>query len=498
MSVADVRSYAWAGALLVAVCGWAGRSQACVGYEQLVPLGPVPAEKQCSTCHSSPSGGDRNAFGVDWCKSCLGLTADACAANAVNPMLCNEGVRTAWSGTSCEAALGNVDSDGDGFTNDEEFQIGSSPGDASTGDDECALNPCDPKATRCTDPNLLVRGDVQCTCPKGYQGDGLKQGSGCKDINECTSGTDDCTDPNSQCMNTDGSFNCPCNAGYLGSGHSNAGCTMQNFCDGDPCSPLTTCFPTLGSFFCRACSANFAGNESECTACPPGYTGDGVGPNGCTDVDECAVANDCAPGVACDNRTGGRTCEACPSGYTGTAVGPDGCTTDVCAACSPYASCDPQRTPPCACNPGYTDTAGTSGGISCTDVDECEASAKCPSNTTCRNLPGGYQCACNPGYSPQGDECVATTCASWGQDCGSAGHCDDSKGAPQCVCNDGSSGTFPACVAEKSLQLTLTAAPGSPPQVSEASASGCAFASAGRQRAPFWLSAGLLFGLAAR
>ena len=44
------------------------------------------------------------------------------------------------------------------------------------------------------------------------------QGSNqCADIDECTDGTDNCHD-DAQCTNTDGSFTCMCNSGYMGDG----------------------------------------------------------------------------------------------------------------------------------------------------------------------------------------------------------------------------------------------------------------------------------------
>ena len=48
--------------------------------------------------------------------------------------------------------------------------------------DECSQNLCDEKAT-CT--NSV--GSFECQCSDGYQGDGTKSGTGCIDINECTS-----------------------------------------------------------------------------------------------------------------------------------------------------------------------------------------------------------------------------------------------------------------------------------------------------------------------
>jgi hypothetical protein len=60
----------------------------------------------CATCHINPNGGgERNPFGRDYEK--LGLKA----------------------GDKYTEDLGKLDSDGDGFTNDEEFAAGTHPGD---------------------------------------------------------------------------------------------------------------------------------------------------------------------------------------------------------------------------------------------------------------------------------------------------------------------------------------------------------------------------------
>ncbi len=61
----------------------------------------------CGTCHvKSKGGGERNPFGKDYEK--VGLKA----------------------GDKYTDALGQLDSDGDGFTNDQEFAAGTHPGDA--------------------------------------------------------------------------------------------------------------------------------------------------------------------------------------------------------------------------------------------------------------------------------------------------------------------------------------------------------------------------------
>ncbi len=69
----------------------------------------------CGTCHINPGGGGaRNLFGRDW---------EAIALPA---------------GDRYIPAIANRDSDGDGFTNDEEFDAGTHPGDPES-------KPPDPK-----------------------------------------------------------------------------------------------------------------------------------------------------------------------------------------------------------------------------------------------------------------------------------------------------------------------------------------------------------------
>ena len=63
----------------------------------------------CATCHINPrGGGDRNTFGKDYQKA--GIPA----------------------GDKYTPALGKMDSDGDGFTNDQEFSGGTNPGDPAS------------------------------------------------------------------------------------------------------------------------------------------------------------------------------------------------------------------------------------------------------------------------------------------------------------------------------------------------------------------------------
>ena len=63
----------------------------------------------CATCHVNPRGGGaRNPFGKDYQKIAIP------------------------AGDKYTPALGELDSDGDGFTNDQEFSAGTNPGDPAS------------------------------------------------------------------------------------------------------------------------------------------------------------------------------------------------------------------------------------------------------------------------------------------------------------------------------------------------------------------------------
>ncbi|KAI8500092.1 hypothetical protein Bbelb_224090 [Branchiostoma belcheri] len=86
-------------------------------------------------------------------------------------------------------------------------------------------------------------------------------GRGLFDIDECTTGTDNCDD-DATCTNTDSGFTCACNAGYSGDGVT---CIDINECTTgtDNCHDDATCANTVGSFIC-SCNDGYAGDGVSC------------------------------------------------------------------------------------------------------------------------------------------------------------------------------------------------------------------------------------------
>ncbi|XP_026463101.1 cartilage oligomeric matrix protein-like [Ctenocephalides felis] len=137
--------------------------------------------------------------------------------------------------------------------------------------DECDLaEPCDP-LTRCYNLSPGYRCDA---CPAGYRG-GAVEGVGieyarrnrqrCEDIDECQDGRNGGCVPNSECINTEGSFRCGhCMRGYHGD--QNIGCHKRDgVCpDGTVCDENAECRHIGGGRYRCKCKVAFAGNGFSC------------------------------------------------------------------------------------------------------------------------------------------------------------------------------------------------------------------------------------------
>ena len=162
-----------------------------------------------------------------------------------------------------------------------------------------------------------------CICKNGYKLGGID----CQDIDECS--TNEYTCPtNSECSNTDGSYECECRIGYVK--NESEECDDIDECFFDPCHSDATCVNLDGTFTCH-CNDFFVGNGLFCD-----------------DLDECETQNhSCHSNAACINRQNGYDCK-CSTGYTG-------------------------------------------DGYACQDVDECETGDyDCETNSVCVNSIGSY------------------------------------------------------------------------------------------------------------
>ena len=96
-----------------------------------------------------------------------------------------------------------------------------------------------------------------CKCIPGYNKD---ETNVCRNIDECTSDLNICHEE-ATCVDTEGSYNCECNDGFIGDG---VNCTDINECDTNVCSPSANCINTKGSFSCK-CLPGFVGDGFNCT-----------------------------------------------------------------------------------------------------------------------------------------------------------------------------------------------------------------------------------------
>lgn len=208
----------------------------------------------------------------------------------------------------------------------------------------------------------------QCECKNGFYYDDSVVA--CVDIDECATSANKC-DPNADCYNELGSYNCRCRDEFNGNG-------LTCYPDESQTTPESSTYPTDD----RQCKNGFYYDESSRT---------------CVDIDECS-RNVCDENADCVNRLGSYNCY-CRYGFYG-----DG------SRCFPnqdsFETTEESSTNPTTdrqCKNGFyfDDITNT-----CVDIDECDRSSNiCDENADCVNRLGGYNCYCRGGFYGNGFKC---------------------------------------------------------------------------------------------
>jgi hypothetical protein len=211
--------------------------------------------------------------------------------------------------------------------------------------DDCASDPCD--YGECTDVGAAA---YRCTCQEGYTDFNCDF-----DINECYLKTHDCH-VDARCVNEPGGWFCRCLSGWEGDGLT---CTDLDDCDPDPCDPIHGTCEDLGpnSYVCN---------------CMPGWTGIECG----DDENECSVGtHGCDPYASCTNSFGSHSC-ACRNDFFG-----DG---TLCTPCT-------------VCPAGWKEEGVCEAiDLDCVNVDECITDVdNCHEHATCYDNEGSFKCECD-------------------------------------------------------------------------------------------------------
>ncbi len=205
---------------------------------------------------------DGNDEAADGCTDCARDTGFSCSGNAptVCAPICGDGLVV-----GAEALAGGCDDNGqepnDGCsatcTVEDGWSCSDMPSKCTEG---CGDGVVDP-GEGCDDGDTMTGdGCAACAVELGFTCDNVAgQKSRCTDIDECTDGDFDC-DPNADCENRPGGYDCNCRDGWDGPGDT---CTDINECENDTCAFNAICMNSEGSFTCE-CPLAFAGDGIVC------------------------------------------------------------------------------------------------------------------------------------------------------------------------------------------------------------------------------------------
>ncbi|CAG5082881.1 Oidioi.mRNA.OKI2018_I69.PAR.g10227.t1.cds [Oikopleura dioica] len=242
-----------------------------------------------------------------------------------------------------------------------------------------------PKGDECGPHGFCVDGvrthpgtaKYSCICQKGFEYDENKKT--CENIDECATGAHLCY-PGVDCIDNIGSYSCgACPTGMAGNG---VACESVDYCsiNNGGCSQN----PKVS---CRKSSTG-----TSCGECPNGYEGDG---RFCRKHSACD-SNPCSPFATCTDNNGEFSCK-CGHGYSGNGIGPDGCKADgpgpdpidCNLECNNGVCLIQNGSPVCICYQGWAGTHCDERG------DPCKPNP-CFHNAECETINGGtdFRCTC--------------------------------------------------------------------------------------------------------
>ncbi|KAL1266091.1 hypothetical protein QQF64_001766, partial [Cirrhinus molitorella] len=292
-------------------------------------------------------------------------------------------------------------------------------------------------------------GSFQCECPAGYYLN--TESRMCEDIDECVLSSGVCGP--GTCYNTLGNYTCVCPQDYMLINRGHRCMDMRkSLCyrkySGGTCEHQLN-FNTTQRLCCCAYNVGKAWNKP-CQACPIPGTGDYRSLCGSVtgfridfetgkpkDIDEChEIPGVCAHGV-CINHMGSFHCE-CPTGFSYSDLQLICEDIDECSSgehvCQRNADCiNRPGSYQCECSDGYILTPN---GV-CTDRNECVEMPSVCRHGDCVNFPGGYECECHIGFTATQNRrmCIDVNECSH-QLCGN-GTCTNSVGSFNCICHQG-------------------------------------------------------------